>query len=150
MNGESSELFWSFVDSISEISDFSTQTDEQKYQTVLSTAARSLSPAQLDLLQFSLSLRTESPKVELFSHLASDRGVDELDCPVVYEAGGQLSCDLPSSEASHQASTSPSHRPWQSRQGRRHQPEPQQSLPQDCGQQPHLRQPHLQVTIRTV
>ena len=98
LNGENSEFFWSFVDDISDISDFSERTEKEKYDTVLEIAGKSLTPAQLDLLQFSLSLKTESPKVELFSHLASDRGVLDLNCPVVFEAGDELSCELPGLE----------------------------------------------------
>ena len=96
LNGESSDLFWSFVGDISDISDFSSRTDREKYDTVIQLASKSLTASQVDLLKFSLSLKTESPKVELFSHLASDRGVEDLGCPVVYEAGQELSCQLPS------------------------------------------------------
>ena len=65
---------------------------------MIQLASKSLTASQLDLLKFSLSLKTESPKVEMHSHLASDRGVQDLNCPVVYEWGDQLSCDLPSQE----------------------------------------------------
>ena len=65
---------------------------------MIQLASKSLTASQLDLLKFSLSLKTESPKVELFSHLASDRGVGDLHCPVVYEAGDKLSCHLPGLE----------------------------------------------------
>ena len=98
LNGESSDLFWSFVGDISDISDFSSRTDREKYDTVIQLASKSLTASQVDLLKFSLSLKTESPKVELFSHLASDRGVGDLHCPVVYEAGDKLSCHLPDLE----------------------------------------------------
>ena len=98
MNTESSDFFWSFVTDISDISDFSSRTDAEKYETVMEVAARSLTVSQLDLLKFSLSLKTESPKIEMHSHLASDRGVQELSCPVVYEFGSDLSCQLPSQE----------------------------------------------------
>ena len=70
LNGENSEFFWSFVDDISDISDFSERTDKEKYDTVLEIAGKSLTPAQLDLLQFSLSLKTESPKVILMMMMA--------------------------------------------------------------------------------
>ena len=98
MNTESPDYFWSFVSDLSDLSDFSARTDGQKYEAVLELAGKSLTASQVDLLKFSLSLKTESPKVEMHSHLASDRGVQDLNCPVVYEFGDQLSCDLPSKE----------------------------------------------------
>ena len=98
MNTESPDFFWSFVSDLSDLSDFSGRTDAEKYEAMLDIAGKSLTAAQLDLLKFSLSLKTESPKVEMHSHLASDRGVQDLHCPVVYEYGDQLSCDLPSQE----------------------------------------------------
>ena len=66
-----------------------------QYDTCIKLAAKSLSPSQIQLLQFSLSLKTESPMIEMFSHLASDRGVPDLGCKVVYETDGKLSCHLP-------------------------------------------------------
>ena len=98
MNTESPDYFWLFVSQLSDLSHFSARTDAEKYEAVLELAGQSLTAAQLDLLKFSLSLKTESPKVEMHSHLASDRGVQDLHCPVVYEYGDQLSCDLPSRE----------------------------------------------------
>ena len=80
---------------ISNIDNWSGMTSEEQHNTVIMLAAKSLSPAQLKLLQFSLSLKTESPKIEMYSHLASDRGVPELGCSVVYETSGRLSCDMP-------------------------------------------------------
>ena len=98
LNTESPDFFWSFVSDLSDLSDFSGRTESEKYEAVLELAGKSITASQLDLLKFSLSLKTESPKVEMHSHLASDRGVQDLHCPVVYEFGDQLSCDLPSRE----------------------------------------------------
>ena len=98
MNTESPDYFWSFVSDLSDLSDFPGRTEAEKYEVVLELAGKSLTASQLDLLKFSLSLKTESPKVEMHSHLASDRGVQDLHCPVVFEFGEQLSCDLPSQE----------------------------------------------------
>ena len=98
LNTESPDFFWSFVSDISDLSDFSSRTEAEKYEAVLDIAGKSLTTAQVDLLKFSLSLKTESPKVEMHSHLASDRGVQDLNCPVVFEWADRLSCDLPSQE----------------------------------------------------
>ena len=48
---------------ISEKSSMLELTDKEQYDLIISTAAASLSEAQLDILKFSLGLRTESPKV---------------------------------------------------------------------------------------
>jgi len=40
-------------------------------------------------------LRAESPKIEMHSHLAHDRGVSEMNCPTVFDLGGKLTCGLP-------------------------------------------------------
>ena len=48
-------------------------TASEQHEAVLRLAAKSLSPAQVKLLQFALSLKTESPKIEMYSHLAIDR-----------------------------------------------------------------------------
>jgi len=95
LNSESSDFFWAFISTLSEIGDLSSKSDEEKYQLVLEITGRFLSPSQLDLLKFSLSLRTESPKVEMFSHLAQDRGVAEMKCATVFDYGEKLSCALP-------------------------------------------------------
>ena len=105
MNAESPDYFWSYVSDLSDLSDFSTRTEAEKYEAVLGLASKSLTASQVDLLKFSLSLKTESPKVEMHSHLASDRGVQDLNCPVVFEFGDQLSCDLPSKEQRKQHSS---------------------------------------------
>jgi len=95
LNNENSDFFWSFVSAISKIKGFSSKTDQEKYELVLEVAAKSLNPSQLDLLKFSLSLRAESPKIEMHSHLALDRGVAGMNCPTVFDLGGKLTCGLP-------------------------------------------------------
>lgn len=55
---------------------------------------RFLSRTQLNLLKFSLSLRTSSPKVEMFQQIAADRGVPKLNCPYVLEFNGKLACQI--------------------------------------------------------
>jgi len=58
---------------------------------------RYLTWTKLKLLRFSLSLRTQSPKIEMFEQVAIDRGVDQLGCDAVVEFRGKLSCQLPES-----------------------------------------------------
>ena len=63
LNTESPDYFWAFVTAISEKGSLLENTDKEQYDLILTTAADSLSKAQLDILKFSLGLRTESPKV---------------------------------------------------------------------------------------
>ena len=72
LNTESPDFFWAFVTAISEKGSLLEKTDKEQYDLILSTAADSLSKAQLDILKFSLGLRTESPKV-LFTFFNSLR-----------------------------------------------------------------------------
>ena len=95
LNSENPDFFWTFVSDVSEIVSWPTLTASEQHEAVVRLASKSLTAAQVKLLQFSLSLRTESPKVEMYSHLASDRGVPGLGCSVVFETGGKLSCELP-------------------------------------------------------
>ena len=63
LNTESPDYFWAFVTAISEKGSLLDKTDKEQYDLIIATAANSLSQAQLDILKFSLGLRTESPKV---------------------------------------------------------------------------------------
>ncbi len=55
---------------------------------------RFLSSTQLNLLKLSLSLRTKSPRIEMFQQMSKDRGVAEKGCDAVVEAGGALHCSI--------------------------------------------------------
>ena len=46
---------------------------------------RYLSQSQIKLLKFSLSLRLESPKIQMFRQVALDFGIDILGCPAVVQ-----------------------------------------------------------------
>ena len=73
LNSENPDYFWTFVSDLSELALWPQMTASEQHETVLRLAAKSLSPAQVKLLQFALSLKTESPKIEMYSHLAIDR-----------------------------------------------------------------------------
>ncbi len=94
------EAFWHFVDFLVEHEEEGDrQTDREKYQGTVSFASRFLSSTQLNLMKLSLSLRTQSPRIEMFQQVAEDRGVGEkaAQCPAnspILEAGGKLHCDL--------------------------------------------------------
>ena len=56
---------------------------------------RYLTWTKLKLLRFALSLRTHSPKIEMFQQVAIEHGVDQLGCDAVVEYRGKLTCNLP-------------------------------------------------------
>ena len=73
LNSENPDYFWTFVSDLSELDTWQGMTASEQHATVERLASKSLTRAQVKLLQFSLSLKTESPKIEMYSHLASDR-----------------------------------------------------------------------------
>ena len=73
LNSENPDYFWTFVSDLSELDTWPGMTASEQHEVVMRLAAKSLSPAQVKLLQFALSLKTESPKIEMYSHLAIDR-----------------------------------------------------------------------------
>ena len=44
-------------------------------------------------MKFSLALREYSPKIEMYQHLALDRGVGKMNCDAVFEFRGKLGCE---------------------------------------------------------
>ncbi|GFR63374.1 UDP-glucose:glycoprotein glucosyltransferase 1 [Elysia marginata] len=109
---ESNENFWSFVDRIAEqdAQFFSSASDESKYKAVLKFAGELLSPLQLSLLKFSLSLRALSPAVQMSQQLVEQLDLPS-DCAVVIDVNGKYSCnsddlsDLLASSASRTPTT---------------------------------------------
>jgi hypothetical protein len=58
---------------------------------------RYLTTGQVKLLKFDLSLRSFSPKIEMFQQVANDRLLSKkLTCDTIIDYNGHLSCDLPS------------------------------------------------------
>ena len=70
------------------------ETEDHTYKSQMEWANGQMSEGQIKLLQFSLSLRTESPKIQMFQQIALDFGVDKLDCPAVVQnpANNAISC----------------------------------------------------------
>lgn len=62
---------------------------------------------QINLLKFSLALREYSPKIEMYQHLALDRGVGQLNCDAVIEFRGKLACEENFSIKSSEDGTQP-------------------------------------------
>jgi len=81
---ENHEYFWALMDHLAELDDLPTG-DKQGYEKMMEWTSRYLSQSQIKLLKFSLSLRLESPKIQMFRQVALDFGIDKLGCPAVVQ-----------------------------------------------------------------
>ncbi|KAK3776845.1 hypothetical protein RRG08_024619 [Elysia crispata] len=107
---ESNENFWNFVERIAghDAQVFTSASDESKYKAVQKFAAELLSPLQLSLMKFSLSLRAFSPAVQMSQQLVEQLDLPP-DCAVVIEVNGKHSCN--SDELSDLLTSSESRQP---------------------------------------
>jgi UDP-glucose:glycoprotein glucosyltransferase len=71
-----------------------TGSDRAQYDGALSVAELLITPAQVSVLKLALSLHIYSPKVEMYSQMAIERGVFALSCPVVADVAGKLTCSV--------------------------------------------------------
>jgi hypothetical protein len=53
-----------------------------------------ITPAQVSVLKLALSLHIYSPKLEMYSQMAVERGVCDISCPVVADVAGKLTCHV--------------------------------------------------------
>lgn len=93
---ENVAYMWEFIDSIcgmdSPLSDI--KVDKTRHETVLSKAAELVTPAQISVLKLALALHTYSPKVEMYTQMAMERGLFSTDCSVAADVAGKLVCSL--------------------------------------------------------
>lgn len=81
--------FWTFVGSFDRQENLI--SDKEKYETSLSKASSLLSAAELNVLKFSLSLRSYSPKVQLFQQIGE---MFQAQCEIFYQTQeGLHHCD---------------------------------------------------------
>ncbi len=94
------EAFWEAVDFLAEEeANLGKISDKELYDRTLSFSSRYLSWTQLNLLKLALSLRTKSPRIEMFQQVAKDRGVPDIKCDkdsFILETAGKLHCSLES------------------------------------------------------
>ncbi|KAG5847290.1 hypothetical protein ANANG_G00124460 [Anguilla anguilla] len=95
---ESQEKFWDFVELNQDIEIDHTDTDLSYYHLILKRAGQLLSPIQLSLLKFSLSLRSYSATVHSFQQIASNEPPPS-GCPAFFSVHGEKSCDPESLKA---------------------------------------------------
>lgn len=67
-------------------------SDRAQYDSALSVSELLITPAQVSVLKLALSLHIYSPKVEMYSQMAVERGVYALSCPIVADVAGKLTC----------------------------------------------------------
>lgn len=70
---------------------FCTENEKTKFEIAISKAAKYLSSMQFRLLKFSLSLHVYSPRIEMFSQIASQR---KLPCPITVDVSGKMICSI--------------------------------------------------------
>jgi UDP-glucose:glycoprotein glucosyltransferase len=68
------------------------ENERAKYDSALDVALHLITPAQISVLKLALSLHIYSPKVEMYSQMAIERGISALSCPVVADVAGKLTC----------------------------------------------------------
>lgn len=90
---ENPTSFWNFVDSISSLDPplIEERNDKAKYDRALGVLETFLTPAQISLLKFFLSLHVYSPRVEMYCQIAKEKGIN---CAVAVEIGGNIECSL--------------------------------------------------------
>ena len=95
---EDPNAFWEMVEFLVEErhSIGKSLSDRELYEKCVSFASRFLTASQTALMKLSLSLRTHSPRIEMFQQIAKDRGVEGAKCGKGYvvDFGGELHCDV--------------------------------------------------------
>ncbi|XP_036410069.1 UDP-glucose:glycoprotein glucosyltransferase 1 isoform X2 [Megalops cyprinoides] len=92
---ESQEKFWDFVNLNQEIGMDHDDTDLSYYHLILKRASQLLSPVQLNLLKFALSLRAYSATVHSFQQIASNEP-PPAGCTAFFTVHGERSCSAES------------------------------------------------------
>ncbi|XP_044147949.1 LOW QUALITY PROTEIN: UDP-glucose:glycoprotein glucosyltransferase 1-like [Bufo gargarizans] len=85
------EKFWTFVDQNQQVDEQGSDSD--KYNLLLKSAGRLLSPVQQNLMKFALSLRSYSATVQTFQQIASDES-PPAGCKAFIVVHGEKTCDL--------------------------------------------------------
>ncbi|XP_077988302.1 UDP-glucose:glycoprotein glucosyltransferase 1-like isoform X2 [Glandiceps talaboti] len=94
---ENNDHFWNFINSIAELNLAKAlgadSQDEDIYHLGLKYAGQLLSPVRLNLLKFSLSVRSYSPKIEMYNQMANDLP-PPAGCSSFIDIHGEITCDL--------------------------------------------------------
>ncbi|XP_049887526.1 UDP-glucose:glycoprotein glucosyltransferase [Pectinophora gossypiella] len=95
LSGESTDLFWSFVDGINSLKTSldSLETDKEVYEACIGVASTLLAPAQLRMAKLALSMHTTSPAVRMFDQVATQNGAKEVECDTFVAIASRKVCD---------------------------------------------------------
>ncbi|RDD46683.1 UDP-glucose:glycoprotein glucosyltransferase 1 [Trichoplax sp. H2] len=96
MSKQGGQTFWSFVNSINKLPDNSSDLDT--YNFVMKKGQDLLQPLTLDVLKLSLSLRSYSPRVEMFLQI-SRHFKDKPKCAAFAQLNGKFICTTKELEA---------------------------------------------------
>ncbi|KPI93423.1 UDP-glucose:glycoprotein glucosyltransferase [Papilio xuthus] len=95
LSGESSDLFWSFVDGVnslkSPLQDLA--TDKDVYDACIGIASTLLAPAQLRMAKLALSMHLTSPAVRMFDEIAAQNGAKDVQCEEYVHIASRKICD---------------------------------------------------------
>jgi UDP-glucose:glycoprotein glucosyltransferase len=94
LRDENEYFLWEFVDGVSALHPplADLDSDRTQYESALNVSELLITPAQVSVLKLALSLHIYSPKVEMYSQMALERGVFALSCPVIADVAGKLTC----------------------------------------------------------
>ncbi|XP_068628440.1 UDP-glucose:glycoprotein glucosyltransferase [Battus philenor] len=96
LSGESSDLFWSFVDGINSLKTplESLENDKEVYDACIGIASTLLAPAQLRMAKLALSMHLTSPTVRMFDEIATQNGAKGVQCEAYVDIALRKICDL--------------------------------------------------------
>ncbi|XP_063978446.1 UDP-glucose:glycoprotein glucosyltransferase isoform X2 [Diachasmimorpha longicaudata] len=99
LNDKNPNYFWKFIDTVSRPNDANAleaheATDKERYDRLINHTSHFLTPTENALLKLSLSLRTYSARIEMFSQMAENRRTDKVEtCNNFVDVHGQLTCN---------------------------------------------------------
>ncbi|XP_028175113.1 UDP-glucose:glycoprotein glucosyltransferase [Ostrinia furnacalis] len=93
--GESSDLFWSFVDEINSLKSSleSLETDKEVYDACVGVTSTLLAPAQLRMAKLALSMHLTSPTVHMFDQISTQNGAKSVQCDTFVDIASRKVCD---------------------------------------------------------
>ncbi|XP_067099208.1 UDP-glucose:glycoprotein glucosyltransferase 1 [Osmerus mordax] len=89
---ESQEKFWDFVEANQDIEGEHDDTEQAYYDLIVKRASAVLSPVQVNMLKFALSLRAYSSTVHSFQQIASNEPPPG-GCSAFFSVHGEKACD---------------------------------------------------------
>ncbi|XP_013148392.1 PREDICTED: LOW QUALITY PROTEIN: UDP-glucose:glycoprotein glucosyltransferase [Papilio polytes] len=95
LSGESSDLFWSFVNGVNSLKSplQGLATDKEVYDACIGIASTLLAPAQLRMAKLALSMHLTSPAVRMFDEIATQNGAKDVQCEEYVHIASRKICD---------------------------------------------------------